>query len=174
MFTLLGELSGKKIIFSESKREVKRLDGMIEEDTYTLHGDISKVERANRIKQFKEADDGILLLTEVGVYGLNLQFANILINFDLPWVYSQLEQRIGRIQRAKSEFDKCFVFNMASQNTIDNHVINLITKKKELFDETIDGKKKAKNWIQEQFINGLGDMGLKLDSNGMVVESRLR
>lgn len=174
LFALLDELSGKKIVFSESKQEIKRLDRMIEEPTYALHGDISKVERANRVKEFKKSDEGILLMTKVGTYGLNLQFTNILINMDLPWTHSQLEQRIGRIQRAKSEFDKCFVFNMASQNTIDSHVINLITKKKELSDQTVDGEKKAKNWIQEQFINGLGDMGLKLDRNGMVIESRLR
>jgi SNF2 family DNA or RNA helicase len=171
LFTLLNEMEGKRIVFSQSKTEVKRLAEMIkDEELFILHGEIPKLDRGGIAQQFKESENGILLMTEVGTFGLNMQHTNILINFDLPWTYARLEQRIGRIQRAKSKYDKCFVFNLMSKDTIDHHVVNLITDKKDLFDKTINGDKKAKKWVQEQFAKDLNKMGLKINANGYLEE----
>jgi SNF2 family DNA or RNA helicase len=170
LFTLLKEMDGKRIVFSESKQEVKKLAELIDEELFVLHGDVPKIDRGKIANEFKASHDSILLMTEVGTFGLNMQHTNILINFDLPWTYARLEQRIGRIQRAKSKFDKCFAFNMMSKGTIDHHVINLITKKKELFDLSINGDKKAKKWIQEQFLSELSKMNIRINPQTNLLE----
>ena len=59
---------------------------------------------------------------------------------------------------------------MMSKGTIDHHVVNLITKKKELFDTTINGEKNAKKWIQEQFIRDLGTMGIQINPTTQLLE----
>ena len=64
-----------------------------------IDGDIDPEERYDIINQFKEGKFDILLSSEVGSEGLDMQFCNVIFNYDLPWNPMRVEQRIGRIDR---------------------------------------------------------------------------
>jgi SNF2 family DNA or RNA helicase len=164
LMTVLNELHGQIILFCESKTEVKRLGEMdLKRESFVLHGDSNKEQRETVRKKFRDSSDGILLMTEIGTEGLNLQYAGNLINFSIPWTYSALEQRIGRIERLGSDFDTVNVVNMLTDNTIDNHVADVVADKAHLFNMTVDG---AKQEVSRKFASDLFSMGIKVNSDG--------
>jgi serine/threonine protein kinase/ERCC4-related helicase len=65
--------------------------------------------------------------------GLNLQFADTLINFDLPWDPMKLEQRIGRIQRLGQSADKVFIYNLFLRETVEEDMLEILEKKIDMF-----------------------------------------
>jgi SNF2 family DNA or RNA helicase len=78
----------------------------------------------------------VLVATESGGEGINLQFCHHMINFDLPWNPMRLEQRIGRIHRLGQD-KMCHVFNLATIGTIEEHIVRLLHEKIRLFEMVI-------------------------------------
>ncbi|UAL51005.1 MULTISPECIES: DEAD/DEAH box helicase [Metabacillus] len=78
----------------------------------------------------------VLIATEAGGEGINLQFCNHIINYDLPWNPMRLEQRIGRIHRLGQEKD-VYIYNMATKNTVEEHILKLLYEKINLFEKVI-------------------------------------
>jgi superfamily II DNA/RNA helicase len=78
----------------------------------------------------------VLIATEAGGEGINLQFCNHIINFDLPWNPMRLEQRIGRIHRLGQEKD-VMIYNFATKDTVEEHVMKLLYEKIHLFEKVI-------------------------------------
>lgn len=78
----------------------------------------------------------VLIATEAGGEGINLQFCNHIINFDLPWNPMRLEQRIGRIHRLGQEKD-VMIYNFAIKDTVEEHILKLLYEKIELFEHVI-------------------------------------
>ncbi|SFA96471.1 MULTISPECIES: DEAD/DEAH box helicase [unclassified Bacillus (in: firmicutes)] len=78
----------------------------------------------------------VLIATEAGGEGINLQFCNHIINFDLPWNPMRLEQRIGRIHRLGQEKD-VMIYNFAIKDTVEEHVLKLLYEKIQLFEKVI-------------------------------------
>jgi SNF2 family DNA or RNA helicase len=138
----IDNIDDRIIVISQYKKEVQRIEQLMERETYILHGGVKKELRTGIIEEFEKTDNGVLLMTTVGSHGLNMQKNRVLINFDLPWTNALLEQRIGRIHRIGSEFDKVFVLNMLSKDTIDHYIEDLICYRKDLSDITIDGAQK--------------------------------
>ncbi|HEO65484.1 MAG TPA: hypothetical protein ENI73_06380 [Spirochaetes bacterium] len=88
--------------------------------------------RQSLIHQF-ETRTNILISTEAGAKGLNLQFANVLINFDLPWNPQRIEQRIGRCHRYGQKKD-VLVFNFVNvDNSVETRVYEILNDKFSLF-----------------------------------------
>lgn len=79
----------------------------------------------------------ILLSTDTGAVGLNLQAGNVVINYDLPWNPMLLEQRIGRIQRLGQKASKVVIHNLVLKGTIEDHVVLRLMEKLELFHQAI-------------------------------------
>ena len=61
----------------------------------------------------------ILLFTEVGSEGLDYQFCDMMINYDLPWNPMRIEQRIGRIDRRGQQSEAVGIYNMITNGTVD-------------------------------------------------------
>lgn len=80
----------------------------------------------------------VLVATESGGEGINLQFCHYMINFDLPWNPMRLEQRIGRIHRLGQE-STVQVFNLSTRNTIEEHIVELLQEKIRMFESVIGG-----------------------------------
>ncbi|WAH38988.1 DEAD/DEAH box helicase [Alicyclobacillus dauci] len=80
----------------------------------------------------------VLVATESGGEGINLQFCNHMINFDLPWNPMRLEQRIGRIHRLGQQ-QTCYIYNLATKDTIEEHIVRLLHEKIHMF-ETVIGE----------------------------------
>ena len=78
----------------------------------------------------------VLVSTESGAEGRNLQFCHQLINYDLPWNPMRVEQRIGRLHRLGQEHDVS-IFNLSCNETIEAHVIDLLARKIRMFELVI-------------------------------------
>jgi SNF2 family DNA or RNA helicase len=76
----------------------------------------------------------VFLTTEAGSEGLNLQFANLLINYDLPWNPQRVEQRIGRVHRYGQKHEVIIANLLNTKNHADKRVLELLTEKLGLFD----------------------------------------
>ena len=74
-----------------------------------------------------------MLCTESGGEGRNLQFADTLINFDLPWNPMKIEQRIGRIHRYGQTQD-VFIFNLCTAGTLESRILKLLNDKIRMFE----------------------------------------
>ncbi|HEX6594433.1 MAG TPA: SNF2-related protein [Bacillota bacterium] len=78
----------------------------------------------------------VLIATEAGSEGINLQFCKYMINYDLPWNPMKLEQRIGRIHRY-GQMNDIHVFNFALQQTLEERIMKLLYEKINLFEHVI-------------------------------------
>jgi superfamily II DNA or RNA helicase len=83
------------------------------------------------IARFRENPPGyrVIVSTEAGSEGVNLQVANVLVNFDLPWNPMIVEQRIGRVQRLASEHDKVSIFNIMLNGTFEEYIVGRLMQK---------------------------------------------
>ncbi len=88
--------------------------------------------------KFKSLQKGILITTEAGAEGLNLQFSNIVINYDLPWNPQRIEQRIGRCHRYGQKLDVLVVNFLNKKNYADQRVYELLSEKIKLFGNLFD------------------------------------
>lgn len=78
----------------------------------------------------------ILIATEAGGEGINLQFCHHMINFDLPWNPMRVEQRIGRVHRL-GQTEDVRIYNLCTLGTIEEHIVNLLHEKINLFELVI-------------------------------------
>ena len=119
----------KIIVFTEFKDTLFHLKELLEEDFITtqIYGGMDIIEKEQQRDLFRERAD-ILLGTEAAGEGLNLQFANIVINYELPWNPNRLEQRIGRVYRYGQD-KKVYVYNYKTAFPIDNKVLDKLLEK---------------------------------------------
>jgi len=91
------------------------------------------------IKAFKSDPPqvNVLVSTDAGAVGLNLQVCNIIINYDLPWNPMVLEQRIGRVQRLGSSFQHIEVLNLTVKDSVEDHIVARLLSKLQLISTTI-------------------------------------
>ncbi|PWV90990.1 helicase-like protein [Paenibacillus cellulosilyticus] len=78
----------------------------------------------------------VLIATEAGGEGINLQFCHNMINFDLPWNPMRVEQRIGRVHRLGQQHD-VRIYNLCTLGTIEEHIVSLLHEKINLFELVI-------------------------------------
>lgn len=98
-----------------------------------ITGIISADTRAAILEEFKERAQ-ILLATESGAEGLNMQFCNVVVNYDLPWNPQRIEQRIGRCHRYGQNYDVVVINFLNTANAADKRVLELLKNKLNLFD----------------------------------------
>ena len=97
-----------------------------------FEGGMTGPEKDAAIESFRESVP-LLLSTESGGEGRNIQFCNTMINFDLPWNPQLIEQRIGRIHRIGQKRE-VFVFNLVMRNTVEEHVLRILDEKINMFE----------------------------------------
>lgn len=128
------------IVFSFFKKTLDYLEIKLIELGYSvgkIHGDFSIEERFSKIKEFKKGSFDILLSSEVGSEGLDMQFCNVVINYDLPWNPMRVEQRIGRIDRIGQKFEKLHIFNLCISGSIEDRIYNRLYTKLNIFEQSI-------------------------------------
>ncbi|MBL9039501.1 MAG: DEAD/DEAH box helicase [Archangium sp.] len=129
----------KAVIFTESRRTLDYLAALLAEHGYAgqicqLTGDAGTPEaRRQLVETFRDRAQ-ILLSTEAGAEGLNLQFCNLVVNFDLPWNPQRVEQRIGRCHRYGQQRDVLVLNFLNRSNAADARLYELLEKKLNLFD----------------------------------------
>ena len=130
----------KAVIFTEFRstqdyilRKLTEMGIKINDEVVIFNGDSGDAEnRRTLVKQFKDTKK-IFLTTEAGSEGLNLQFCNLLINYDLPWNPQRIEQRIGRCHRYGQKLDVIVVNFVNTKNVADLRVLELLQEKFTLF-----------------------------------------
>jgi SNF2 family DNA or RNA helicase len=100
-----------------------------------FHGGLSRLAKEAAIERFR-GPARLLLATDAGSEGRNLQFAHAICNFDLPWNPMRIEQRIGRLSRIGQTHD-IHVFNLAAAGTVEEAVLHLLEAKLNLFELVI-------------------------------------
>lgn len=88
--------------------------------------------------KFKKLPEALLITTEAGAEGINLQFCNIVVNYDLPWNPQRVEQRIGRCHRYGQELDVLVINFLNKRNYADERVYELLKEKIKLFGNLFD------------------------------------
>ncbi|MBZ4417712.1 SNF2-related protein [Myxococcus sp. RHSTA-1-4] len=130
----------KALIFTESRRTQQYLFNLLSDSGYKgkislLAGDLASTpeERRALVDEFRHKTQ-ILICTEAGAEGLNLQFCNLVVNYDLPWNPQRVEQRIGRCHRYGQQRDVLVINFLNRQNAADARLFELLEKKLNLFD----------------------------------------
>jgi SNF2 family DNA or RNA helicase len=100
-----------------------------------FHGGLSRLEKERSVRQFR-GPARLLLATDAGSEGRNLQFAHAVCNFDLPWNPMKIEQRVGRLSRIGQTHD-VHVFNLVAADTVEAAVLHLLEAKLSMFELVI-------------------------------------
>ncbi|MFN6195473.1 MAG: SNF2-related protein [Planctomycetota bacterium] len=159
-----GSLSQKAVIFTESRKTQEYLFRLLEQTEFQgqvllfngtnsdplskqilqawqqrhagtdrVTGSASADLRAALVDCFRE-ERKILIATEAAAEGINLQFCNLVVNYDLPWNPQRIEQRIGRCHRYGQKYDVVVVNFLNKKNAADQRVYELLEQKFKLFD----------------------------------------
>lgn len=135
LFDTIDELQSedpaqKIILFTEFVGTQVYLKELLESRGYSvsvLNGSMDIEERNNALNEFKMST-GIFISTDAGGEGLNLQFANIIINYDLPWNPMKIEQHCGRADRIGQQRD-VHIYNMIIGDTVESRVREVLEEK---------------------------------------------
>ena len=138
LLQLLGEFPDKMVLFTQFRATQELLQKRLTEAGHTVavfHGGLSRLGKEAAINEFR-GPARLLIATESGSEGRNLQFAHALCNFDLPWNPMRIEQRIGRLSRIGQTRD-IEIFNLVTAGTVEEAVIHLLQAKLNLFELVI-------------------------------------
>ncbi|HRR40163.1 MAG TPA: SNF2-related protein [Syntrophales bacterium] len=131
----------KIVIFSYFRRTLEYLRKQLSIQsiaTRVIHGDVPMSERLDYIEEFLASSEiNILLSSEVGGEGIDLQRASVIVNYDLPWNPMVVEQRIGRIDRIGQMADKMVIVNLVAEGTIEQRILLRLYERIGLFREAI-------------------------------------
>jgi SNF2 family DNA or RNA helicase len=136
---ILRKFPEKTIVFVEFIDTMKQLKTELEREGLSVelfHGGLAGTQaRRHAIDSFRSTKD-VLISTQAGGEGLNLQFCRQVINYDLPWNPMRVEQRIGRVHRLGQDRE-VFVFNLSVHDTIEARILELLANKIRMFELVI-------------------------------------
>lgn len=135
---LLDEFRDKMVVFTQFRATQDLLAQRLRAaglDVAVFHGGLTRLEKEAAIERFR-GPARLLICTEAGSEGRNLQFAHAVCNFDLPWNPMKIEQRIGRLSRIGQTRD-VHVFNLVAAGTIEAVVLHLLEAKLNMFELVI-------------------------------------
>ena len=135
MMQVIDAHNDKVIIFTKFLKTLEHISESLREygipfSRFTGSMSISEKDRA--VEEFA-SQNRVLVSTEIGGEGRNLQFCNALINYDLPWYPQRIEQRIGRIHRVGQDRE-VYIFNFSAENTIESYILNVLDARINMFE----------------------------------------
>jgi SNF2 family DNA or RNA helicase len=161
---LLKKTRGKKIVFVKyigSMDEISDYLSWHEVSFVTFHGSMSNRKKDEAIESFRDEKD-ILITTEIGGEGRNLQFCHQMINYDLPWNPMKIEQRIGRIHRLGQQ-NEVMIYNFCGKGSMEEYILEILDKKINMFEMVIGeidmilgrvrGEKDFEDMVYEIWVN---------------------
>jgi hypothetical protein len=149
-----GQIDLKFIIFTEFRATQDAIIKFLQKFGYGcsyINGSLSREERIEQVELFRN-EHQVMVSTDAGGEGINLQFCHCMINFDLPWNPSRLEQRIGRIDRIGQQHN-ALIFNFHLTDTVEDRVRKILeTKLERIKDQFGDDKyTDVLNLLQDDF-----------------------
>ena len=159
----LAMKKNKALVFSTFHHTLAYLGRLLEEDGVrfeVIHGSVPEDERRGirrRLALPKESGDAVdvLLSSEVACEGLDFQFCDMLVNYDLPWNPMRIEQRIGRLDRHGQESEAIAIVNLVTPDTVDYEIYDRCLLRLGIFEHAVGGNEEI-----------LGELGAELRSIG--------
>src|ERR1041385_3278875 len=133
---LLKETPDRVVVFSDHRPTIELIEERVTKlrrKAIVYWGAHSTPERDKRIRAFHEDERSVLIASRAGSEGRNLQFCNVLVNYDLPWNPMVVEQRIGRLHRI-GQTREVHIVNLAAAGTIEAYILQLLDRKIKLFE----------------------------------------
>ncbi len=138
LLKLIKSSPGKKIIFVKYLGTLDHISDFLSWQGIPhalFHGSMDNRKKDEQIKSFRE-DKEILVTTEIGGEGRNLQFCHQMVNYDLPWNPMKIEQRIGRIHRIGQE-KEVMIYNLCATGSVEDYILEVLDKKINMFEMVI-------------------------------------
>jgi SNF2 family DNA or RNA helicase len=150
--------NNKALVFSTFRHTLSYLSARMQQEGFrygVVHGGIPDEERKELRRRFGlEKDDpealDILLSSEVGCEGLDFQFTDCLINYDLPWNPMRIEQRIGRIDRYGQKSESVAIINLITPGTVDAEIYERCLMRIGVFQHAIGGNEEILGEITKE------------------------
>ena len=173
-----SEDNNRVIIFSSFRHTLKYLEDKLRMEGFRIgrvDGDVKDEERyqiRERFKMNRDEDEAldVILFSEVGCEGLDYQFCDTMVNYDLPWNPMRIEQRIGRIDRRGQMSETVKIYNMITDDTIDAVIYNRCLMKIGVFEESIGDCSEILGDISEQILSIMFNPDLTEEERQMKIE----
>jgi hypothetical protein len=180
----------KILVFSYFKRTLRYLQSRLEQagiKSLVIDGDVPSAPnnpeediRGQRLEQFRNDPlIRVLLSSEVGSEGLDLEFCHVIVNYDLPWNPMVVEQRIGRLDRIGQESESILIINLSMPGTIEDRVLERLYARVKVFETSIGDLEvilgeEVRNLAQALFARDLtpDELDARLDQSAEVIERR--
>jgi len=190
---LLKETPDRLVIFSDHRPTIQLIEERVKKlgrQPIVYWGAHSTAERDKRIRAFHEDERSVLIATRAGSEGRNLQFCNVLVNYDLPWNPMVVEQRIGRLHRIGQKRE-VHIVNLAAAGTIESYILQLLDQKIKLFElvvgeldlilgefggaQRFEGRL-AEEWLaadsEEDFARRVAVLGADIETSGAIAKEQ--
>lgn len=159
--------NNKVLVFSTFRHTLRYLETHLRQTGLrfgVIHGDVPDSERTELRRRFARAREDpeaidVLLSSEVGCEGLDFQFCDCLINYDLPWNPMRIEQRIGRIDRFGQKSEAVAIVNLITPDTVDADIYERCLQRIGVFQHAVGGNEEVLGEITEE----LHDIGERFD-----------
>ena len=138
LLKLIKKTKGKKIIFVKYVGSMEQISEFLAWHNIPhalFRGSMDNKKKDEAIRLFKEEKD-ILVSTEIGGEGRNLQFCHQMVNYDLPWNPMKIEQRIGRIHRIGQE-KEVMIYNFCALGSVEDYILEILDRKINMFEMVI-------------------------------------
>ncbi|MFT9486339.1 MAG: DEAD/DEAH box helicase [Tepidibacillus sp.] len=138
IISLIKEINDKVIIFTEYRATQEFLITKLKEHGITsvpYRGGFNRGKKDWMMDLFQRKAQ-VMVATEAGGEGINLQFCNQIINYDMPWNPMKVEQRIGRVHRL-GQTRNVYIYNLSTNQTIEEHILYLLHEKINMFENVI-------------------------------------
>ena len=153
--------NNKLMLFSSFRHTLRYLYEHLGADSVRvgmIHGDTPDEERIlirNRFEKPREDSDGldVLLFSEIGCEGLDYQFCDCIVNYDLPWNPMRVEQRIGRIDRVGQKSESVAIVNLITPGTVDADIYERCLMRIGVFNSAIGGSEEILGDITREIKN---------------------
>jgi SNF2 family DNA or RNA helicase len=128
----------KAVVFTRFRATLQSLSAALDAEGIphaSFHGGMSGPEKDEEVERLR-TDVPVMLATDVGGEGRNLQFANVLVNYDLPWNPMKIEQRIGRLHRI-GQTREVQVFSLCARGSAEERILDVLDRRIHLFELVI-------------------------------------
>jgi SNF2 family DNA or RNA helicase len=138
LLELLEISKEKMLVFSRFTATLEEIAQRLSESGIPFsifRGNMSAADKDRAVENFQNGIN-VMLCSEIGGEGRNLQFCSTMVNFDLPWNPMKIEQRIGRIHRI-GQTRAVHVYNLCSANTAEHHILDVLDRRINMFELVI-------------------------------------
>ena len=135
---LIESADEKMIVFVKYRATLEQLSDVFSwhDISHSLfHGQMPNARKDREIEKFRN-ENKVLLTTELGGEGRNLQFCRRMINYDLPWNPMRIEQRIGRIHRI-GQSREVLIYNLCAAGTLEDYILDILDRKINMFEMVV-------------------------------------